>query len=150
MYLPLLNNWIYMTDRFWHTLLYMFIFKILFLYKNKRYISKLYRYISTQSYLVTKPTAASDKVIIRKQLVLQPADFSVCVRWWWAGSQNTVSTVYSPPPYSSLTQGVYAGHGHKLQFLAMTFINSYKYDSCCFFFFFSSRHGKWNHLISFT
>lgn len=50
-----------------------------------------------------------------------------------AGPVNTVSTVYSVPPCSSLTQGVYAGHGHKPQFLAMTFINSYKYNSCCFF-----------------
>lgn len=31
------------------------------------------------------------------------------------------------------------------------FINSYKYDSCWVFWgFFFSRHGKWNHLISFT
>lgn len=83
---------------------------------------------------------ASDKVIMRKQLVLQSAEFSECVCFCWcAGPENTVSTVYSQPQYSGHTQGVYAGHGHKLQFLAMTFINSCKYNSCCFYF---SRHGK--------
>lgn len=121
--------------------------------ENKRYISILYccigyfkSLLSIQPYLITNAEKKIYKkinvckVTIRKQLVLQSSEFSECVCCWCAGPQNTVSTVYSQPLYSSLTQGVYAGHGHKLPFLAMTFINFYKYDSCCFFFF--SRHGK--------
>lgn len=68
---------------------------------------------------------AGDKIIIRKQLVLQAAELSESACCMCAGPKNTVGTVYSLLRYSSLTQGVYAGLGHKLQFLAMTFINSY-------------------------
>lgn len=63
-----------------------------FLYKNK-IILTIFHYKCRKK--KKKPTTASDKVIIRKQLVLQSAEFSVCARWPCAESENTVRAVYS-------------------------------------------------------
>lgn len=57
-----------------------------------------------------------------------------------AEPENAASTAHAS------VRGVYTGHGHKLQFLAVTFINSYKYDSCCFFFLLAFQ-GMENEII---
>lgn len=67
-----------------------------------------------------------DGVIIRKQFVLCSADFTTFVPLRPRPQEHSEATIFPAAP----ALGVYAAHEHKLQFVWVTFMKSYKHHSC--------------------
>lgn len=66
-----------------------------------------------------------------------------------SGSGTRVSTVYSFCLCTTPSLMMWAAHGYKLQLL-MTFINSYKFNSCLILLLFKARKMKSSHFLSTT